>query len=476
MAKTKTILPALLAFIGILSACGVGGGDDDKPPDPAAAFGTWTWVSGSDAQYQWSVFGTKGVADPLNVPGARQSAVSWTDPNGKLWLFGGICSANYGSTVLLNDLWKYDPVTLEWTWVSGSDAGNQSGIYGNQGIPGPSNAPGSRGNAVTWIDQDGKLWLFGGWGYDSSGFAMAVLNDLWKFDPATLEWTWTSGSEMRDAAGIYGTQGTPDPSNAPGAREGALSWVDSSGKLWLFGGFGYDSRGFYRVLNDLWKYNPTTGDWTWVSGSDKGEEEGVYGTRGTPDAASVPGARGYGVSWVDRSGKLWLFGGVASYPGDMNLFLNDLWMYDPATLEWTWVSGSNIKNQAGKYGTKGTASSSNIPGARYMSVSWIDSTGKLWLFGGYGDFVAGNYGPLNDLWRCDTATLEWTWVSGSDVGNQEATYGTKGLADSSNTPGARYFPVSWVDSSDRLWLFGGFGFTRSGMGDGYLNDLWRYAR
>ena len=36
-------------------------------------------------------------------------------------------------------------------------------------------------------------------------------------------------------------------------------------------------------------------------------------------------------------------------------YLNDLWKYDRTNNEWTWVSGSNTVNQAGIYGTKGTA-------------------------------------------------------------------------------------------------------------------------
>ena len=49
--------------------------------------------------------------------------------------------------------------------------------------------------------------------------------------------------------------------------------------------------------------------------------------------------------------------------------------------------------QPGVYGTQGVPSAANVPGGRYGSVSWIDSSGNLWLFGG-----AGRNGPLNDLW------------------------------------------------------------------------------
>ena len=279
--------------------------------------------------------------------------------------------------------------TGKWTWVSGSNTIDQAGTYGTLGTAAPSNVPGARGQAVCWIDPQGKLWLFGGFGYDS-----ASNNDLWKYDPATLAWTWVSGSSTGNQAGTYGTLGTAASSNVPGGRNwGAVSWTDSSGKLWLFGGTGYDSAGNYDHLNDLWKYDPTTLEWTWVSGSNTVNQTGIYGTQGTAASSNVPGAREGAVSWIDSQGKLWLFGGSSG--GE----LNDLWKFDPATLEWTWVSGSNAVSQRGVYGTKGTAASSNVPGARGGAVSWIDSQGRLWLFGGVGNDSAGNLGDLNDLWH-----------------------------------------------------------------------------
>ncbi|MGB8960035.1 MAG: kelch repeat-containing protein, partial [Candidatus Aminicenantales bacterium] len=147
----------------------------------------------------------------------------------------------------------------------------------------------------------------------------------------------------------------------------------------------------------LWKYDGT--DWTWVSGSNIVDQLGIYGTKGVADSSNTPGAKVSAASWIDSSGKLWLFGGYGSDSAWNQGWLNDLWKYDPTTLDWTWVSGSNIVYQAGIYGTKGIADSSNIPGARATAISWLDSSGRLWLFGGYGYDSAGNTGGLNDLWR-----------------------------------------------------------------------------
>jgi hypothetical protein len=56
--------------------------------------------------------------------------------------------------------------------------------------------------------------------------------------------------------GVYGTFGMSAAGNDPGGRDGTSFWMDSSGNLWLFGGYGYDANGAVGLLNDLWKYQP----------------------------------------------------------------------------------------------------------------------------------------------------------------------------------------------------------------------------
>ena len=55
--------------------------------------------------------------------------------------------------------------------------------------------------------------------------------------------------------------------NVPGERDYAVSWTDSSGNLWLFGGNNSSSVSGLTVLNDLWRYSPSTNLWTWMGGS-----------------------------------------------------------------------------------------------------------------------------------------------------------------------------------------------------------------
>jgi hypothetical protein len=109
-------------------------------------------MSGSNTVNQPGTYGTKGVAAPGNVPGARSGAVTWSDAAGNLWLFGGGSSIP-ADAAGFNDLWRYS--AGEWTWVGGPSTPGQPGIYGTQGTAAPDNIPGARAGAVSWKDPQG---------------------------------------------------------------------------------------------------------------------------------------------------------------------------------------------------------------------------------------------------------------------------------------------------------------------------------
>jgi N-acetylneuraminic acid mutarotase len=436
-------------------------------------FGQWTSKAGATLVNAAGVYGTQGTAAAGNTPGARYWTNSWTDASGNFWLFGGVGNDSAGNAGYLNDLWQYSPSTGLWTWISGSNTVNATGVYGTLGTPAASNVPGARQASISWTDPSGNLWLFGGVGYSSSG-AVGELNDLWRYSPTSGQWTWISGSSTVNAMGSYGTQGTPAASNVPGARQGSISWTDPSGNLWLFGGIGYASTPGQGELNDLWQYSPSSGQWTWISGGSGLNAAGNYGTEDLAATTNVPGARYSAISWIDSAGNLWLFGGYGYDSASSVGKLNDLWRYAPGTAEWTWISGEDAANATGVYGTLGTPEVGNEPGARQGASSWMDSSGNLWLFGGLGYDSAGAVGNQNDLWQYNVSTGLWAWVSGESVHNTAGVYGTQGTGSVANAPGARNSISSWMDSSGNLWLFGGSGYDSTGT-FGYLNDLWQYT-
>jgi len=358
-----------------------------------------------------------------------------------------------------------------WTWVGGSDYVNAPGVYGTLGAAAAANTPGARKQAVSWTDAAGNFWLFGG----NSVGNVGMLNDLWEYSPVAQQWIWQGGSQTVGAAAVYGTQGTPAATNNPGAREGAAKWTDTAGNLWLFGGDVLAGT-TWEEFNDLWEYNVSSAQWTWVGGSNIVDNAGSYGALGVAAAGNFPPARSGAITWVDSTGIFWLFGGSQlNASGSYLAVFNDLWSYSPTTGLWTWVGGSNTPNAAGVYGTQHAGAAGNGPGARVSGVSWTDTAGNFWLFGGYGYAQGGGLGNLNDLWEYNLGSGVWTWISGSSGTGAAGAYGTQGIADSGNAPGARAQAVGWLDSSGNFWLFGGFGVDATDVQDD-LNDLWRFTQ
>jgi hypothetical protein len=176
-----------------------------------------------------------------------------------------------------------------------------------------------------------------------------------------------------------------------------MSWADSSGRSWLFGGEGNDGSGkigSLGFLNDLWEFDPSTNEWAWMGGSSTfgnncelfyGSttlcgQPGVYGLLGTPAVGNVPGARFGQVNWTDSSGNLWLFGG-GGYDADGAWgYLNDLWKYWPPLTTATTTtlhSSSNTSNYGASVTLTATVSSSSGAPPDGESVTFLSGTTTL---------------------------------------------------------------------------------------------------
>jgi hypothetical protein len=459
---------------------------------PLQAQSEWMWLEGSNQTNQKGSFGTLGVPSFSNIPSARSSPAMWADKSGEIWFFGGSGYDATGATGTLNDLWTFDPSTLQWTWMGGSQTAGQAAVYGTLGVPSSTNTPGARSGANTWTDGNGNFWLFSG----------NCLNDLWMYSPSTAQWMWVAGSDTGNQPGIYGTQGVPSNTNTPGSRCDATNWTDANGRFWLFGGSGVDSTGASGLLNDLWMFDPSTWEWTWMGGSDTANQLGVYGTLGVADPANVPGGRSGATASVDKTGNVWLWGGTElllnwnnapqGYDGDQ------LWVFNSTTNEWTWMSGYNVGDYhfdeefLPNFGTLGVFSSSTLPGSVEGPTSWTDANGNFWLFDGY-----ISYGALenwftwefNSIWEFDPSTKEWAWMGGfsggysyyqlENAGGNLGVYGAQGVPDPSNVPGGRQGATVWSDRNGNVWLFAGFGCCYDdAYGDiryGDFNDLWIFG-
>lgn len=289
----------------------------------------WTWTGGASQGGSLAAYTTctPGAAATLVPPNPRSNTANWKDNNGDFWMLGGQGYVN-NTVGVQNDLWKFSPSTGLWTCIGGTSTLNTAGVYGTLGTAASTNQPGSRQSSTTWTDSLGNFWLFGGTGIDSAS-GNGMLNDLWVFDPVIQQWTYANGSTTINAVGKYGTNNQPSPNNQPGARSGSIGWTDSSGNRWLFGGNGINSSGMLVILNDLWQYQISSGQWLWINGSYNGNIPGYYGTMGVLSSGNMPGSRYNASGWTDSAGNFWLFGGSGFDAAAVNGRLSDMWKYVP---------------------------------------------------------------------------------------------------------------------------------------------------
>ncbi|CAN5555578.1 hypothetical protein BH11BAC1_BH11BAC1_24340 [soil metagenome] len=396
--------------------------------------GIWTWISGDSNSNSLGVYGTQGVPSVNNHPPANFGYVDWKDRQGNFWVFGG-------GFPEYSDLWKYDPLTNEWTWVKGNGIANLFPTYGTKGIAAPTNTPGRRTDgSASWIDTTGNLWLFGG---------ASARNDLWKYDISANEWTWVYGDSTGNSWSVHGTLGVPSPNNIAGARDRTISsWTDSLNNLWLFGGRSFDDSGHYNMMNDLIEYNIATNEWTWMAGSALYGAVGSYGIKGIANPLNVPSSRETFSKWKDPDGNFWLMGGRT---GDFQYYLlNDVWKFDVNSNVWTWMSGTSSINDLGNYLSTCVLDVNRTPSSRHEHHSTVtDNCGRFWLFGGT------LFGTLNDLWLFNPSQIKWEWVSGTTIANDPGVYGTLGMPSVSNLPPARCAANAWWGDDNKLYMFGG---------------------
>ncbi len=418
--------------------------------------GEWTFMKGDSIGGNPGNYGTQGVPSVTNHPPAFYEACEWTDLQGNFWMYGGL---NLGASAIYpNAMWKFDPFTNMWTWMQGSLLSWQVPVFGTKGISSPSNTPGTKffGNC-TFTDTIGNLWLI--FGYSNPG---GEYNTLWKYDIGINEWTWMSGDTISWSPGQYGTQGIPSINNIPpGRSEAVTAWVDNQNNFWTFGGSSFAGGG---NMNDLWRYTPSTGEWTWMKGSSSGNAPTIYGNRGISSATNQPGGRTTYTKWKDAQDNLWFFGGAYGVGGPS---YSDLWKYDKLTNEFAWMSGDSGTYNTGLSGASCVSNATYYPSSREENKAcWTDECHNFWMMGGT------NSSYLADLWKYSPVMNEWTLVYGNPFSSDIGIYGIMGVSSPLNRPPSRNGTSAWKDQSGNLWLFGGY-VSRSPYP--CMSDLWKYV-
>jgi hypothetical protein len=420
----------------------------------------WTWVNGPKETNQPGTYGTIDVTQEYQ-PGSRKGSMAWNRGD-ETYIFGGYGYSESETLGYLQDVFKYNKRENVVTEVESSTGVNAAGIYiGNE-------VPGAREHGRTWVDSNGDMWLFGGYGYDENG-QEGFLNDLWKYNPDS-GWDFVGGSSLTDQnEQISGAEGVEDPGNWPSGLSEALMWQLSDGTIYLYGGYKYSSNfGGYLVFDyyntDLWKFNPGTGQWTW---------EGTY-SYGDVGDRTTPRIRVGSFTWVVND-KLYLYGGATDdFLNEVGTgFSAETLVFDPESGLWQYLTTGSIDNPD-YIGSPNTMN----------GFSWVDEGGDLWAFGGvlYDQNVVGAGGASNEVynsfWKFDLGLLTWTSIQdpGYFCGSPgfpgcgpyfTSLYGSKNTGSVDNKPIQRDGPNILGYDDNTLFLFGG------NSVQGYHDDVWK---
>jgi gliding motility-associated-like protein len=405
--------------------------------------GTWTWIHGN-THTGAPVYGTQGVSNATNVPPGRYHAVYWTDLNGGFWMYSG------GLMNSFNDLWKYNVYTNEWTWMKGpQNQNNLSAVYGVQGVSSPLNNPAANQlGGFGWVDNNNNLWMF-----------QSTTNELWKYNIATNEWTF-----MKTGMGTttYGTQGVGAPgNNPPSVMENKCAWVDyANNNLYMYEG------------NDMWMYNISTNNWTWLKGTQGVPSTGNYGTLGVASNSNIPPGRYIYSYWQDEANNLYMYGG---FTNTGFATLSDIWKYDISNNMWTWVGGTQLTDYAGNYDGYCKPANNKYPRGRLENRSAYPRCSSFAY--DLGGITSTGSAFLNDLWFYNISNNEWTWLSGSSATTEQiGDKGVKGIPAVTNMIPGKWGIHVWTDTLFNLYVFGGET-QQTPLGSGILetNDMWRFV-
>jgi len=243
----------------------------------------------------------------------------------------------------------------EWSWVSGSNTLDASSLYAAAGnvrearynwTESSSNSSSAPAYASSAPKQLNRFWEFSPttelWSWAGSStqddLYVAAMPEL--TTPTDNAWTWVNGSKAVDESGAYSLAATGNVSGAP------FSWTDSSENS--SGGQEFASNATSQP-NHFWEFSSTTERWSWASGSST--EDKTY---------------------------------LAAMPE----------LTTPTDNAWTWVNGSNTLGEGASYGTPTLAAATKVPGARCVSVNWIESATAPSRC--IGDELQAS---LNDYWR-----------------------------------------------------------------------------
>jgi hypothetical protein len=266
---------------------------------------SWRWVriQGLSGQTDTPSFGVQPGRAGADVWPGNVGGNFVTDSHGDLWLLCGFAGQN-----ITNHVWHFNITSKLWRFVSGD-------MTGSYGI---SNSTYFAGLTFAGcdIDDNDKIWLFGGEGYINDLGYTSSFADLWSYDTHSGVWSHESGSFADSGTGNVASEDAYDPENIPSSSQLPLLIDRKDGTLLLVSGGGLDT---------IWLYNITLRQWKLAYGNiNTTYSPGVYLTRREP-GSTRPATAGIGRhTGLNFDGDVHIVGGSFDNIDIMNI--KDFWL------------------------------------------------------------------------------------------------------------------------------------------------------
>ena len=350
----------------------------------------WECLFGGSQELHKQKWNTRrNIADKNVIPLPRYATNSWTY-NDKFYVFGGFCMTEQKKFLLSNELWSYDLKTKIWMLEHGDTVYNSTGKmntsekqYREEDL-----CPSARQNALTWQYKN-MVYLMGGIGINEKN-VITNLSDFWKYDIENNKWSLVEQDSSLQLITVLNSRGFG--LRRPAFITDAATWTIDN-YLVLYGGNGYNKKGEYSKLSDMWVYEVPTGIWTKTDAKTYSDE--IQSNR---YSVIHPNKRSKSVVWSHKN-ILYLYGGYAIDSRGSVGYMDDFWAFDFAKMQWNRIGGSPLQKTTipSYFISHGTYDKENTPGSRISSASFTYNN-ELYMFSGL--VTNKQYTDLcNDFWK-----------------------------------------------------------------------------
>ncbi|CAL1127821.1 unnamed protein product [Cladocopium goreaui] len=260
---------------------------------------------------------------PKNSPKGRYGHSAIVTPSGQMWIYGGgIINLETGVDELATELvyigLKEGATSESWSQVQ------------------PEKKPKNR-LFHTAVYYEGFMWIFGG-ATKANAPDNTFLNDVHAFDIEAHTWSEISCEGQK-----------------PAPRQGHSAVIGADGRMWVYGGNALRSGpdGLDAFLKELHVLDLNKKSWSKVE-----------------TAGFLPGFLFHHASVMDAAGRLWLVGGVAAHQQG---YSGNAYFLDTTLADDSWHGVPEFND---------TANPDAPPLDKMASRAIIESSGKIWVFGG----------------------------------------------------------------------------------------------